>query len=77
MIGCLHAIADYSAVIDIPDVWNKHMAEALIRRGKTYQEITPPQTDKAIADYSAVIGMPDAPADLKAIAMSNRRDIGV
>jgi tetratricopeptide (TPR) repeat protein len=61
------AIADYTAVIEMPDASADVKAQALLIRGVAYglQE----KWEKAIADYTAVIEMPDAPAEQKAKAL--------
>ena len=66
------AIANYTAVIDMPDASVNERAWALYNRGVTYGRLAPPQTDREIADYTAVINMPDAPAEQRATALVNR-----
>ena len=66
------AIADFTAVIDMPDAHAEWKAMALVNRGVTYGRLEPPQTDREIADYTSVIAMPDAPAEQKAKALFNR-----
>ena len=63
-------IADYSAVIEMPDAPAEQKAQALVNRGVTYGKRG--DTEKEIADYSAVIQMADAPVEQKANALVNR-----
>jgi tetratricopeptide (TPR) repeat protein len=64
------AIADYSAVINMPDVSAEQRAQALVNRGVQWGESG--DTSKEIADYSAVVDIPDAPSEQKAKALVNR-----
>ncbi|MBN9524259.1 hypothetical protein J0H58_38060 [bacterium] len=64
------AIADFTAVIDMPDVPAEQRAKALFNRGYAHGERG--ETDREIADYTAVIDTPDAPADQRATARNNR-----
>ena len=51
------AIADYTAVLDMPDAPTHHKATALYNRGIIYKEVG--ETEKAIEDYSTVVQMAD------------------
>jgi tetratricopeptide (TPR) repeat protein len=67
------AIADNTAVIDMPDAPAERKARARVNRGVTYgQRGVAGDVESEIADYTAVIDMPDAPAEQKAWARINR-----
>jgi hypothetical protein len=62
-------IADYTAVIDMPDAPADQRAMARNNRGAAYgKRGQTGDVDREIADYTAVIDMPDAPADQRAWA---------
>jgi membrane associated rhomboid family serine protease/tetratricopeptide (TPR) repeat protein len=63
-------IADYSAVIEMPDVPAGQRALALFNRGAIHGQMG--ESEREMADYAAVIRMPDAPAEQKARALVNR-----
>jgi tetratricopeptide (TPR) repeat protein len=58
------AIADYTAVIEMPDAPAEQKAQALFNRGVAYG--LQGDREREIADYTAVIEMPDVPDELKA-----------
>jgi hypothetical protein len=63
------ALADYTAVIDMPDATSEQRAHARFRRGFVYdQRKRPGDVDLELADYTAVIDMPDATAEQHARA---------
>jgi tetratricopeptide (TPR) repeat protein len=64
------AIADYAAVIEMPDAPAEQAASALFSRGSTYVLLG--EAAKAINDYSAVIELPEAPAAQKVSARLGR-----
>ena len=64
------AIADYTAVIEMPGAPVDQIAKALVNRGVCHAQKQ--EVDKAIADYTAVIEMPGAPVDQIAKARFNR-----
>jgi tetratricopeptide (TPR) repeat protein len=63
-------IADYTAVIDMPDALTEQKAQALFNRGVVQGQAG--RIAESIADYTAVIGMEDAPAEQKGSALINR-----
>ena len=63
-------IADYTAVIELPDASANQVALALYNRGVRRHERG--DTDGAIADYTAAIELPNAPPYLVACALSSR-----
>ena len=67
------AIADYTAVIAMPDAPAELRAKARVNRGNAYGQSAQAKDVKlAIADYTAVIDMLDAPAEQQAMARINR-----
>jgi tetratricopeptide (TPR) repeat protein len=64
------AIADYSAVIDLPSAPAEQVAMALVNRGVAHGQLG--DSAKEIADCSAVIDLPSAPAKQVAMALVNR-----
>ncbi len=64
------AIADFTAVIEMPDAPAEPRAKAHVNRGINYGMSG--DLDREIADYTAVIEMPDAPAEQRAMARVNR-----
>jgi hypothetical protein len=63
-------LADYSAVIDMPEAPSKQRAEALFNRGVARGKT--PDTGGGLADFSTLIAMPDVPPELRAKALVNR-----
>jgi hypothetical protein len=70
--ACFGAIADYTAVITLPDAPAEQVAAALVNRGFTKGARGDP--DGAIDDYTTVIALPDAPADVLELARKNLVD---
>ena len=64
------AIADYTAMIDLPDASVEQVAIALVGRGITHGESG--DTKSQIDDYTAVIDLPDAPVKVVAKSLLNR-----
>jgi len=64
------AIADYTAVVEMPDAPPDQKAQALNNRGVRHGQLG--DSAREIADYTAVVEMPDAPPDQKAQALYNR-----
>jgi tetratricopeptide (TPR) repeat protein len=63
-------IADYTAVINLPNAPVDQVAKALYNRGVTHGEAG--ETQLEIADYTAAINLPNAPVDRVANALFNR-----
>lgn len=63
------AIADYTAVIALPNISTEQMAIALVNRGAAKSQ----QGDSvgAIADCTTAIALPDGPEDVLEIARRN------
>jgi len=59
-------IADFTAVIEMPDAPAEQKAQARVARGAAY--VLQEKWEQAIEDFTAVIEMPDAPAEQKARA---------
>lgn len=59
-------IADYSAVLDLPDAPAELVAQARALRGACFGQQG--EFEKAMADFSAVLDLPGAPAELVALA---------
>ena len=59
-------MADFTAVVEIPDAPAEEKGKALVNRGLT--KALAGDTPGALADYTAAIEMPDAPAEVKAAA---------
>jgi tetratricopeptide (TPR) repeat protein len=68
-------IADYTAVVAMPDAPADQRARALVYRGVTHEQQG--RLEQAIADYTTVIAMPDAPAEQRAAALVYRAIIHV
>ncbi len=67
------AIADYTAVIAMPDAPLEQRVKSRINRGNVYGQSTQAKDVKlAITDYTSVINMLDAPSEQRAQAYINR-----
>ena len=64
------AIADYTAVLDLPGAPVEQVAMGLINRGFTHGQTGNPQ--RAITDYTAVVDLPGAPVEQVAMGLINR-----
>jgi lipoprotein NlpI len=64
------ALADYGAVLAMPEAPAEQKAKALVNRGVVYGRTGKPELE--LADYGAVLAMPEAPAEQKAGALVNR-----
>ncbi|MHC4996455.1 MAG: tetratricopeptide repeat protein [Planctomycetota bacterium] len=68
------SINTYTQIIEMPGVPVDHLIAALMYRGYAYEELEPPETEKAITDYTTVIDMPDDPDDFIPNACYSRGD---
>jgi hypothetical protein len=64
------AVADFTAVVDMPGAPARDRAIAHNQRAHRYRETG--ETERALADYAAVVEIPGAPDDERATAHANR-----